>query len=221
MNIKGNYYWFLILIPLVFVGWFFKNKVDQKPLRTLPYFGKKKYDVNSSDSNNHSIKSFRFKNQYNQFTTDQSIDGKIYVADFFFTTCQSICPIMSNQLERVYKAFYNNPNFLILSHTVDPEFDSVPVLLNYAKQHGVNNKQWMFLTGSKKDLYEMARMSYLLNNDIGNGDENDFIHTQNFALVDHQKHLRGFYDGTDSAEVSRLIIDIKLLLDEYTYKNKK
>ncbi|MFO0322455.1 MAG: SCO family protein [Bacteroidota bacterium] len=221
MNIKGNYYWFLILIPLVFVGWFFKNKVDQKPLRTLPYFGKKKYDVNSSDSSNHSIKSFRFKNQYNQFTTNQFIDGKIYVADFFFTTCQSICPIMSNQLERVYKAFYNDPNFLILSHTVDPEFDSVPVLLNYAKQHGVNNKQWMFLTGSKKDLYEMARTSYLLNNDIGNGDENDFIHTQNFALVDYQRHLRGFYDGTDSAEVSRLIIDIKLLLDEYTYKNKK
>ncbi len=220
MKSKGCYYWFLILLPLIFVVWFFINKSDQKPLRALPYFGKKKYNVTFSDTTYHTVKPFCFKNQFNENVTEQTIAGKIYVTDFFFTTCESICPIMSTELERVYKAFYNNPNFLILSHTVEPEVDSVPVMLKYAKLHGVNNKQWLFLTGSKKALYTMARTSYLLNNEVGNGDEDDFIHTQNFALVDYDKHLRGFYDGTDSAEVSRLIIDINLLLKEYEYKNK-
>ncbi len=220
MKSKGCYYWFLILLPLIFVVWFFINKSDQKPLRALPYFGKKKYNVTFSDTTYHTVKPFCFKNQFNENVTEQTIAGKIYVTDFFFTTCESICPIMSAELERVYKAFYNNPNFLILSHTVEPEVDSVPVMLKYAKLNGVNNKQWLFLTGSKKALYTMARTSYLLNNEVGNGDEDDFIHTQNFALVDYDKHLRGFYDGTDSAEVSRLIIDINLLLKEYEYKNK-
>ena len=220
MKSKGCYYWFLILLPLIFVVWFFINKSDQKPLRALLYFGKKKYNVTFSDTTYHTVKPFCFKNQFNENVTEQTIAGKIYVTDFFFTTCESICPIMSTELERVYKAFYNNPNFLILSHTVEPEVDSVPVMLKYAKLHGVNNKQWLFLTGSKKALYTMARTSYLLNNEVGNGDEDDFIHTQNFALVDYDKHLRGFYDGTDSAEVSRLIIDINLLLKEYEYKNK-
>jgi protein SCO1/2 len=220
MKSKGYYYWFLILLPLIFVVWFFINKSDQKPLRTLPYFGKKNYNVTFSDTTYHTVKPFCFKNQFNENVTEQTTSNKIYVTDFFFTTCESICPIMSTELERVYKAFYNNPNFLILSHTVEPEVDSVSVMLKYAKLHGVNNKQWLFLTGSKKDLYAMARTSYLLNNEVGNGDEDDFIHTQNFALVDYDKHLRGFYDGTDSAEVSRLIIDINLLLKEYEYKNK-
>jgi protein SCO1/2 len=109
---------------------------------------------------------------------------------------------------------------MILSHTVDPEEDSVNVMLNYAKLHGVNDKRWLFLTGDKKHLYDLARQGYLLNAEEGNGGEEDFIHTQNFALVDKERHLRGFYDGTDSAEVSRLIIDIKLLLEEYDYKEK-
>lgn len=221
MKNKGNYYWLLILLPLIFVFWFFINNSNQKPLRTLPYFGKKKYNVTFSDTTYHSVKPFCFKNQFNENVTEQTIKDKIYVTDFFFTTCQSICPIMSSELERVYKKFYNNPHFMILSHTVEPEIDSVNILLKYAKLHGVNNKQWLFLTGSKKDLYTMARTSYLLNNEVGNGDENDFIHTQNFALVDFDKHLRGFYDGTDSVDISRLIVDITLLLKEYDYKKNK
>ena len=100
------------------------------------------------------------------------------------------------------------------------EEDSVNVMMDYAKLHGVTNKQWLFLTGDKKQLYDMARSSYLLNMEEGNGDADDFIHTQNFALVDKEKHLRGFYDGTDSLEVSRLIVDMNLLLEEYAYKEK-
>jgi protein SCO1/2 len=127
---------------------------------------------------------------------------------------------MSSQLERVYKEFKNRNDFLILSHTVAPEEDSVSVLMDYAKLHGVNDNKWFFLTGEKQKLYSMARQSYLLNAEEGNGGEDDFIHTQNFALVDKEKHLRGFYEGTDSLEVTRLIADIKLLLEEYDYKEK-
>lgn len=219
MNTKGKYYWLLVLIPLAFVVWFFISKSENKPMRTLPYFGNKQ-TVQQGDTTYHTVKPFAFVDQYNEKVTEETIKGKIYVTDFFFTTCQSICPIMSTELERVYKTFEKKPEVMILSHTVDPEEDSVNVMLNYAKLHGVTDKRWLFLTGDKKHLYDLARQGYLLNAEEGNGGAEDFIHTQNFALVDKERHLRGFYDGTDSAEVSRLIIDIKLLLEEYDYKEK-
>lgn len=219
MKININYYWFLIIIPLAFAMWFFKNKTEQKPLRTLPFFGKKRIEQ-KNDTTYHTIKPFMFVNQFNEKVTEKTIENKIYVTDFFFTTCQSICPIMSNQLERVYNEFKTRDDFLILSHTVAPEEDSVPVLMEYAKFHRVNDKKWLFLTGEKKHLYDMARTAYLVNNDTGNGDEDDFVHTQNFALIDKEKHIRGMYDGTDSLDVNRLIIDIKLLIEEYDYKSK-
>lgn len=219
MNSKGNYYWLLLIIPLVFIAWYFFNKNEQKPLRTLPYYGQKK-TIKNGDTSYHTVKPFIFINQYGEKITEENIKGKIYVTDFFFTTCQSICPVMSSELERVYKTFSTNKDILILSHTVSPEEDSIHVLMDYAKLHGVKDKRWLFLTGEKKHLYDMARTGYLLNAEDGNGDENDFIHTQNFALVDKERHLRGFYDGTDSLDVSRLITDITLLLEEYNYNEK-
>ena len=216
---KYKYYWLLLMIPLVFILWFFINRNEQKPIRTLVYFGRKN-TIQQGDTNYHTVKPFCFINQYNEKTTEETLKGKIYVADFFFTTCQSICPIMSTQLERVYKRFANNSSVMIVSHTVEPEIDSTEILRLYAKLHGVTNHQWLFVTGEKKQLYDMARTGYLLNNETGNGDENDFIHTQNFALVDKEMHLRGFYDGTDTADVSRLITDMTLLLEEYEYKEK-
>ncbi len=219
MNTKGNYYWVLLIIPLIFVGWYFFNINEQKPLRTLPFFGQKN-TIKVGDTTFHTVKPFCFTSQYDEKVTEETVKGKIYVTDFFFTTCQSICPIMSTELERVYKEFASNMDVLILSHTVAPEEDSVNVMMDYAKLHGVKDKQWLFLTGDKKQLYDMARTSYLLNMEEGNGDADDFIHTQNFALVDKERHLRGFYDGTDSLEVSRLITDIKLLLEEYAYNEK-
>jgi protein SCO1/2 len=216
---KYKYYWLLLMIPLVFILWFFINRNEQKPIRTLAYFGRKN-TMQQGDTNYHTVKPFCFINQYNEKTTEETLKGKIYVTDFFFTTCQSICPIMSTQLERVYKRFANNSSVMILSHTVEPEIDSIEILMQYAKLHNVTNHQWLFVTGEKKQLYDMARTSYLLNNETGNGDENDFIHTQNFTLVDKERHLRGFYDGTDTADVSRLITDITILLEEYEYKEK-
>lgn len=148
------------------------------------------------------------------------MEGKIYVAEYFFTTCKSICPVMNDNLKRVYKEFRNRKDFLILSHTVDPETDSVPFLKQYADAHGVNDDRWKFVTGDKKKLYEIARKGYLLNAEEGNGGEEDFIHTQNFALIDKEHHIRGFYDGTDSLEINRMIQDIRILLNEYEYRNK-
>lgn len=215
--LKKKIYLLFFLFPAFFVAWFYLSKKEKKPIRTLAYFGPK-HALKINDTTYHYIPSFSFLNQYNQEVTDEFLDGKIYVTDYFFTTCRSICPVMSTNLERVYKQFNNREDFLILSHTVDPEVDSVPQLLNYAKLHGVNDKKWLFVTGNKKQLYELARKGYLLNAEEGSGDEEDFIHTQNFALIDKEKHIRGFYDGTDSLEINRLITDITILFDEYAYK---
>jgi protein SCO1/2 len=140
------------------------------------------------------------------------------VADYFFTTCGSICPIMTGQMKRVQAAFLNNNDFLILSHTVWPEVDSVPQMLSYAKEKGVIRDKWHLLTGDKEKLYDLARKSYFVlkpaeAEDVGDGNS-DFIHTNNFVLVDRKRQIRGYYDGTDSTEVSKLIKDIELLLRE-------
>ena len=217
---------FLIFVPCIFVIWFFINKNEHKPIRTLAFFGPKNALSNPSlhnkrnDTTYHTIPPFYFTNQFNQKVTEQTVNGKVYVTDFFFTTCRSICPVMSNSLERVYTKFKIRNDFLILSHTVDPETDSVAPLLDYSKLHNVSDDKWLFLTGDKKSLYEVARKGYLLNADIGSGGPDDFIHTQNFALIDKERHIRGFYDGTDNLEIKRLMNDIDLLFEEYVYKEK-
>lgn len=210
----------LLLLPLLFIVMYFYNKNENKPIRTLAFYGPKRA-LKINDTTYHTIPPFNFINQYNQKITENDVEGKVYVVDYFFTTCQSICPVMSTGLERVYKEYKNRSDFMILSHTVDPETDSVAQLLSYSKLHGVNDSKWQFVTGEKKHLYEVARKGYLLNAEEGNGGAEDFIHTQNFALVDKERHIRGFYDGTDSIEINRLIIDIKLLLQAYDYKSKK
>ena len=218
---KGKIYWLLLLLmPAAFIGWYFYSKKENKPIRMLAYFGPKTYEP-TTDTSYHRIPCFIFTNQNNKKITEEDVAGKIYVTDFFFTTCKSICPIMNKELERVYKQFKNRNDFLIISHTVDPERDSVKQLMEYAKLHNVNDGKWLFVTGEKKDLYKIARKGYLLNAEEGDGGEEDFIHTQNFALIDKERHIRGFYDGTDSIEINRLIIDLKCLFEEYEFKEKK
>lgn len=201
----------LIGIGIILVSMlYFYNKKKKQPVRKLPYYG----PVELPDKSKHTIASFTLINQYNEIVTNKDVAGKIYVVDYFFVTCRSICPIMAKQMKRVYDEYKDNPEILILSHTVNPEEDSVPVLKQYAVEHGVYDKKWLFLTGNKKHLYELARKSYLLSVDEGDGGPDDFIHTQNFALMDKHGHIRGYYDGTDSLEISRLITDIKVLLQE-------
>lgn len=216
---KGKIYWLLVIFPAIFMGWYFLNKKENKPIRTLAYFGPKNA-LKINDTTYHTIPVFYFTDQYAKKVTEQTVKGKVYVVDYFFTTCKSICPVMSTGLERVYKQFRTRNDFLILSHTVDPETDSTAQLLSYAKFHGVNDDKWLFVTGEKKHLYEIARKGYLLNAEQGDGGADDFIHTQNFALIDKERHIRGFYDGTDSLEINRLIGEIKILFDEYAYKEK-
>ncbi|MBS1650947.1 MAG: SCO family protein [Bacteroidetes bacterium] len=214
MSNKNKFYWLLLLLPAIFIAAYAYNVKNKKALATLPYFGPKN-KKQATDSVKHQINNFSFVNQDNQVITKNNIKEKIVVVEFFFTTCKTICPIMNNNLSKVYNVYKTKKDFLILSHTVDPEFDSVPQLLNYAKERNANTKNWMFLTGKKVDLYNMARKSYLLDNTLGNGDEDDFVHTQNFALLDKNLYIRGFYDGTDSLEIDRLIKEINLLYKEY------
>lgn len=204
---------------MLFIGWYFASQKEGSPIRYLSYFGPKTYGE-VKDTVYHSIPDFEFIDQDDRKIDQKSMEGKIYVAEYFFTTCKSICPVMNDNLKRVYKEFRNRKDFLILSHTVDPETDSVPVLKQYADAHGVNDDRWKFVTGDKKKLYEIARKGYLLNAEEGNGGEEDFIHTQNFALIDKEHHIRGFYDGTDSLEINRMIQDIRILLNEYDYRDK-
>ena len=217
MNSKFNFFWLLLLIPVLFISWYFISKKENLPARYLAYFGPKQA-LKVNDTTYHFIPDFEFTDQYNEKVNLETVKNKIYVTEYFFTTCKSICPIMNRHLEKIYKEFKPKKDFLILSHTVDPETDSVSVLKEYALIHGVNDKHWLFVTGSKAKLYELARKGYLLNAEEGNGGEEDFIHTQNFALIDKQQHIRGFYDGTDSLEINRLEQDIKLLYKEYDSK---
>ena len=159
----------------------------------------------------HTISDFSFTNQNGKTITQKDYEGKIYVADFFFTTCGSICPKMTANLEEVQKAIAQNPKVMLLSHTVTPEIDSVPVLKAYAIKHHVDDAKWNLVTGDKKDIYTMARQSYLAVK-LGKPDEMyDMVHTENFVLVDTKRRVRGFYDGTNPEEIKRLIADINWL----------
>ncbi len=185
----------------------------------LPYYGEKEIAANGKDTIYHTIPPFKFVNQDGDTITEKTYDGKIYVADYFFTTCQSICPKMATQMLRIQEKFaYTNGLVQILSHTVNPENDSVPVLNNYAKMVHADTKMWNFVTGDKKQLYDIARKGYLVNALQGDGGPNDFIHSDLFVLVDKEKHIRGIYDGTKIKGVNDLIDAIKVLMAEYIIK---
>ena len=162
----------------------------------------------------HKIANFSFVNQNGKKVTQKDYEGKIYVADFFFTTCGSICPKMTTNLVDVQKAFANNPKVMLLSHTVFPETDSVSVLKDYAIKNGVDDNKWNLVTGDKKEIYTIARKSYLAVK-LGKPDElYDMVHTENFVLVDSKSRVRGFYDGTNKEEIQKLIEDINWLIED-------
>ena len=214
-------FFLLLLATGVFVYAFFIYD-DTKPLRQLAIYGPKEYESKNgkTDTTYHTVQDFSFINQDGKTVTQKDLDGSVYVADFFFTTCHSICPIMSTKMEHIYTVYKNNPEVKFISHTVDPEIDTVEQLKSYAVKHNANSTQWMFVTGEKKQLYDIARTGYFLDAEKGDSGPDDFIHTQNFALVDKDKRIRGYYDGTDSADVEQLIGDIDLLLKEYHYNEK-
>lgn len=159
----------------------------------------------------HKIADFNLTNQNGKTITQNDYKNKIYVADFFFTTCQSICPVMTDNMRDIQKKILNDDDVMLLSHSVTPIKDSVSQLKKYAKLKGVNDAKWNLVTGDKKQIYELARKSYLAVKATGNGDQYDMIHTENFMLIDKKRQIRGFYDGTDSDAISQLLEDIEKL----------
>jgi len=156
---------------------------------------------------------FSFTNQEGETFTPANLAGKVYVADFFFVSCPTICPVMSKNLKKVYERFSDNPKFLILSHTIDPRHDSVPVLKDYADRLGVSSKTWHFVTGKKDDIYTIGYDFYMatIKEDENEG-SGGYLHSGGLILVDAKGRIRGVYDGTNDAQVGQLIGDLTLLL---------
>lgn len=199
----------VVLLSVLFAGC--KPTVESNG-QLLPIIGEKK--LSGKDTVYHTIQPFFFTNQYGENITEKTIEHKIYVADFFFATCQSICPQMSSQLVHVQNAFKTDKDVLILSHTVNPMHDTVEVLNGYAQSYGAVKDKWHFLTGSKKEIYALAKDSYLVNALQDDGTPEGFLHSELFILIDTHKRIRGMYDGTDSVAVKKLIDDIRLLKQE-------
>lgn len=164
----------------------------------------------------HSIADFKLINQNGDTITQNTYADKIYVADFFFTTCPSICPLMTANLAEVQDEFKDDNEVLLLSHSVTPEIDSVAQLKKYAVEKGVIDQKWNLVTGDKKQIYELARKSYMAVMDDGDGGAYDMIHTENFMLIDKERRIRGYYDGTNKEEVEKLIRDIEILKSTYS-----
>ena len=160
----------------------------------------------------HTIADFSLTNQNGETITQANYADKIYIADFFFTTCPTICPIMTKNMVSIQERIKDFDDVMLLSHSVTPEIDSVAQLKKYAIEKGVNDAKWNLVTGDKKQIYELARKSYLAVKDDGDGGPFDMIHTENFILVDKKKRIRGFYDGTNEEEVEKLMGDLKILM---------
>lgn len=161
----------------------------------------------------HTIAPFSFYNQEGKLVNNQTVDGKVYVADFFFTSCPTICPVMKKQMLRVYEEFQDEPDFKILSHTIDPSYDTVALLKDYAMRLGVEDDEtWHFLTGDREKIFEIGQTSYLTTAMEDKNEPGGLLHSGAFVLVDREGRIRGVYDGTEKVQVDRLIADIPLLL---------
>lgn len=180
--------------------------------RKLPILGEREF-VNG-DSVYHTIPDFKFINQDGLEVSNKTFEGKIYVSDFFFTTCPTICPVMKKQMLRVYEKFKENPQVGILSHTIDPRHDSVQVLREYATRLGIKNPMWQFVTGEKDKIYEIGEKSYYVTAGQDSLAAGGYIHSGAFILVDKKRRVRGLYDGTKEEDVTKLMKDMEVLLNE-------
>jgi protein SCO1/2 len=190
-----------------------------KPSKVLPVFQPSQVNTEMVDSTlqyikkYHTIADFSLINQNGKIITQADYKNKIYVADFFFTTCQTICPVMTGHMLEIQNKLKNDTTVMLISHTVTPEIDRVAQLKKYAVEKGVIDQKWNLVTGDKKEIYDLARKSYLAAKDNPDN-EYDLIHTENFVLIDTKKRIRGFYDGTDPEAIEKLLEDIKTLKQE-------
>jgi len=163
----------------------------------------------------HTIADFSLINQNGKTITQNDYKDKIYIADFFFTTCQTICPIMTDHMFQIQKEILNDDEVMLLSHSVTPEIDSVEQLKRYAIDKKVIDKKWNLVTGDRKQIYDLARKSYMAVKTVPFEDPYTMIHTENFMLIDKKRQIRGYYDGTNPEDIERLLNDIKILKKEY------
>ncbi|WP_339877227.1 SCO family protein [uncultured Algoriphagus sp.] len=207
----------LLLISLLFS----QCTPSEEKSKALPKLGNWHVDEKTVDGKvvqdtvYHTIADFSFTNQDGETITNESVKGKVYVADFFFTTCPTICPIMKKEMIRVYEKFGDNPNFKILSHTIDPKHDTVEVLKDYSQKLGIENaKTWSFLTGEAEKIYELGQTSYITTAQEDQNEAGGFLHSGAFLLIDQEGHIRGVYDGTKTDQVDQLMQDIPKILGE-------
>ncbi|MBT6745899.1 MAG: SCO family protein [Flavobacteriales bacterium] len=198
-------FFILVLPSLIYV--FLANGVHRH--ESLPFIGE--YSIVNGDTVQHTIADFSFTNQFGETITQDSLFGDIIIADFFFSTCGGICPEMSKQMMVVQENFRDINDIKILSHTVNPEFDNVDVLRDYAEQYGAMKGKWHFVTGDKEQLYKMGVNSYLIPTQEDVLAPGGFLHSEMFVLIDRQQHIRGFFDGTNSNQVRDLINAVKFL----------
>ena len=207
----------LLVLSIVIVSIFYQIL---KPREVLPIFQPAQVNEELVDSTiqhvkkYHTIADFSLINQNGKTVTQDTYNNKIYIADFFFTTCQTICPIMTDHMVILQNKLKLDPDIMLLSHTVTPEIDSVAQLKKYALNKGVLDSKWNLVTGDKKEIYQLARKSYLAVKSNGDGGEYDMIHTENFILVDQKKRIRGYYDGTLEEDIESLLNDIDILKQE-------
>ena len=210
----GTYKFHIIFLSVAVLG---TISCCQTSNKQLPVYNPSDFNPELVDRNllnvgeNHTVSDFELINQNGILITQEDYKNKIYVVDFFFTSCPTICPIMTNNMVKLQDKFIDNDEIMFLSLSVTPEIDSIPVLRKYAADHSVIDSKWNITTGDKKHIYELARKSYFSVVAQGDGDLQDFIHTPNFILVDKKKQIRGIYNGTDDSEISRIIDDIRIL----------
>ncbi|HEY3404321.1 MAG TPA: SCO family protein [Ohtaekwangia sp.] len=201
------FYFSLFALSFLFSACIEKKEVP------LPIFGER--EVQGTDTIYHTIDTFSFVDQDSNVVTNDTFKDKIYVSDFFFTSCRTICPIMKTQMLRVYDSIQDDPDVLLLSHTIDPEYDTVALLHDFAERLGVKSEKWHFVTGTKDDIYKIAQTSYFATAMEDKSEPDGFIHSGAFLLIDKDKRIRGKYDGTKEQDVNRLLGDIARLKKEY------
>ena len=211
----------ILLMSIVSIATIFLFYNVLKPEKKLPVYQPNMVSFKLVDSTVqhikrfHKIKDFKLTNQNGEEITNENYRDKIYVADFFFTTCPDICPIMTGNMLYLQENLKNNNDIMLASFSVTPDVDTVEVLKSYSLEKGVDDSKWNLMTGEKKQIYDLARKSFLVAKKIHNEQTHGMIHTENFVLVDKDKRIRGYYDGTNIEEMDRLLDDIKILLDSY------
>ncbi len=204
----------LLVVPVLFIIFLNTGKNTYQLERFRDVEGNPTKYLLNEDGQPHKLPPFSFTDQDGKTITEKDIEGKVVIADYIFTRCQTICPKMSSNLESVQRAFADNPNVVLLSHTVDPEYDTVQVLNSYAKVHGAISGKWHFLTGEKEKLYKQASEGYKIVASEEASGPDAFVHSDRIVLLDRNGYIRGYYNGTDSMQIDTLILETKIVLSE-------